>query len=135
MREIKFRVWGEQDKCMYYSDDWYIYEIRIEMNGTPHLVDPHQPEIIKNDCTPSFILMQYTWLKDKNGKEVCEWDIVQPYYQSNWEKIPTLSIVEYKDNGFWMKDLIDLWFNSNWYYNFEVIWNIYENADLLSNKQ
>ncbi len=57
MREIKFRYWDEQEKTMYVSDGLASFFSSFEMLDMP--------------------LMQYTGLKDKNGKEIYEGDIVK----------------------------------------------------------
>lgn len=56
MQEIKFRVWDGK-KQMYYISDEYVSEALFKSKNSSH------------------ILMQYTGLKDKNGKEIYEGDI------------------------------------------------------------
>ena len=58
MREIKFRAWDKTDGVMW---QW----IALEQDGFKIINDP------------SYILMQYTGLKDKNGKEIYEGDLLQ----------------------------------------------------------
>ena len=69
MREIKFRAWCKKHKVM-------IYHIgSVNWN--------EQNEIFVNQdikCAGNEILMQYTRLKDKNGKEIYEGDIVKQTY-------------------------------------------------------
>lgn len=79
MREIKFRAWDEGLKQM-------IYFTMKEANDTV-------------DCIIYEDIMQYTGLKDKDGKEIYEDDIIENIASFSYEKI------KIKERVFWIDDL------------------------------
>lgn len=65
-REFKFRAWDSDSKKMWIPD--FIYK-----NGEPGLKGPGKKQSTLYDCP----LMQFTGLRDKNGNEIYEGDIVK----------------------------------------------------------
>ena len=132
MNEIKFRAWDNQNEYWYERD-------KFCMNGCGDIYVYVDNEWIDapNDVV---ILMQYTGLKDKNGKEIYEGDIcsvcgVVIFHhgsfgkKSQWSKGFTpfyeYNVIPTTDSG----GIVNSKLTSE---DFEVIGNIYENPELLN---
>jgi len=98
-REIKFRAWDSIREEMYFGYDVY--------NPVP--TGYTQLEV-----------MQFTGLKDKNGKEIYEGDIVKP-----------LSITGKNMVVLFNEGMFNIAAMMKFNYGFEVIGNKYENPELL----
>lgn len=125
MREIKFRAWDIDLKEMIYGEDLIKMCIMISpANG--NLINYKEPWVYLKD---KYILMQYTGLKDKNGKEVYEGDIFEiNYFNLDKEEVYTKGEVFFEKGAFVCKGIKGIHFSNG---NIEVIGNIYENKDLL----
>ena len=133
-REIKFRRYDEWENKMYdiQNMDWCwlspnhkLWHIHIYWYNS--------------EIETGINIMQYAGLKDKNWKEIFEGDIIEAN--------------EYNREGFfrWKIDYNNIkccfqmcliWTEYNWWVlhfgdieNIKVIWNIYENPELLNGKQ
>ncbi len=77
-----------------------------------------------------FELMQFTWLMDKNGKEIFEWDVLEVDYC--WKYKVTVEFYEWR---FAPLVQVEEWYkciDSCVQSSLEIIWNIYENPELLN---
>lgn len=132
-REIKFRAWSENNEAMYEDEhynlqdsdnetvficaDRFGYCYRCVSNSYGNETIERLPE----DCK----IMQYTGLKDNNGKEIYEGDIVR-WIDENFE-------VQYSesDASFILTDSKSVYMCYDNSEPYEVIGNVYENPELL----
>lgn len=109
MREIKFRVWDKKSKM-------WLKRFNVD------LLD------IDTDILSTIELCQYTGLKDKNGVEIYEGDIVRTFGES-------FVVFYFQEHvGYLLKD-IDGCLETIRSYRVEVLGNIYENPELLEEEK
>ena len=119
MREIKFRAWDKEKKR------WYHTELEFKgfsLFGECMLVCPPRIKDLSN-----LEVTQFTGLKDKNGKEIYEGDIVEYTMHRKVQVIEEVFI-----DG-------EMGYELGIGYNFDyqkgkIIGNIYENPELLEAK-
>jgi uncharacterized phage protein (TIGR01671 family) len=110
MREIKFRAWKDKKMSSSFSLEDYSADQDAEYGNYD----------LPNDFSEDGVfLMQYTGLKDKNGKEIYEGDIIKHDYRD------TLTVIEWRDK--------DASWSMGGYQpeNTEIMGNIYENKEIL----
>lgn len=151
MREIKFRVWDTENKEMLrvqeldFEDTFYGGRLSIRTEQYNDYFD-----------IEDMILMQYTGLHDKNGKEIYEGDIVKrSLYDAKEHRIffEDFYQIVFEKGAFQYKGIKEYYIDKTgkkygemdkiyWQYlgsnfgvdieNIEVIGNIYENKELLN---
>ncbi len=115
MREIKFRVW-----CKYHNS-FEPHDIKIGLNGEIY----HKGQYSIKD----HILLQFTGLHDKNGKEIYEGDIVVNWWDEKETVDEGRGFVEMRNGCFGYETKNKFFFNIH--SRLKVIGNIYENPELL----
>ena len=123
----EFRAWTEEGKAMYY----YVYPFKDDT-----LLLSYDGIAFDEVPASDFILMQSTGLKDKNGKEIFEGDIVK--YEAGCNTVTEEVAYDKNFAGFGVRDadtdiiftflqladVVDL-------ISLEVVGNIYQNPELL----
>lgn len=133
MRPIKFRAWDKQNKR-------FIEKIQLAYDGSTDGMDTSE-EHPEQECeyfggyldNPDYVVEQYTGLKDKNGVEIYEGDIIhwkdEVRAKSDW-----VGEVVWRDAGFHV-DNGGSFSSTEWLETassiVEVIGNIHENPELL----
>lgn len=121
MRELKFRAW-------YTGNSAFNKKMIYDEKPGDCLRWKHEGQDISD-------IMQYTGLKDKNGKEIYEGDIVIFYdsfslnpYEVRWSK--GRFDLHTEDNGYCNPNTEDIWIP----YDMKIIGNIHNNPELLNEK-
>jgi len=109
MREIKFRAWDKKEKC-------FIASGNIFLSGDGELYHGWDKEQVD--------IQLFTGLKDKNGKEIYEGDILQIFTPKGVE-----AYTEVVDDIFKAHNLRGV---GDYFGSCEVIGNKYENHELIN---
>lgn len=111
MRKIKFKALRD--------GTWYHFDLTNGQEWDRELLANMRDKTVKFD-TP---MLQFTGLKDKNGVEIYEGDVLRQFTQH--------LVVTYHAAAFWAGDYQ---LRERWHSELEVIGNIYENPELLENQ-
>ena len=132
MREIKFRAWLKEDEKMANVETMDFTDKSIQYLKRSEIINAY---ILRRESFDDVELMQYTGLKDKNGKEIYEGDILffrdeNMKYIVVWQDaafiIKSIEIRKYSEKMYWLDDTEICC---------EIVGNIYENKKLLEENE
>lgn len=137
MREIKFRGYSKSFSMLFDYD-------MLEMASAGMVdickrelkkIDPEATELKMGLFLPTededLILMQYTGLKDINGKEIYEGDIVERRFMNLIDGAEFVGVVKYYDGAFNVDNNREAYPLFHEIDEIEILGNIYENSELL----
>ena len=132
MREIKFRAWLKEDKKMVNVETMDFTDKSMQYLKRSEIINAY---ILRRESDDDVELMQYTGVKDKNGKEIYEGDIL--FFRDENMKyivvqqdaafiIKSIEIRKYSEKMCWLDDTEICC---------EIVGNIYENKKLLEENE
>jgi len=122
-RPLKFRVWDKMRLQFIYPENNNQQHFIIDLNGQFH-------NLQNGSGGNDYVVLEYTGLKDKNGKEIYEGDILEWkgefIAEVFFEQENAAFVIKSKKGG-------GAFMSENYVLNFQIIGNIFEHKHLLEN--
>jgi len=138
MRQIKFRAWCQPAEIPCgHMVSWHT----IKNNFRQYLGENNGSDTHHKPGKDQYILMQWTGLLDKNGKEIYEGDIIKDIYDDFYGHHEYIGEVEWDDDirdseiGYFLGAGLTFYMNGKSNEEVEVIGNVWENGDLLNDNK
>lgn len=155
-REIKFRAWDNDNELFSYFDFTDLIKLMEEIDSFESYFSKSYFNKV-DEKTGNPLLMQFTGLTDKNGKEIYEGDIVKYQSFANWDDNTDslkrhIGVVKFIDNHLhypacYCIEMVIEGRNGGYHnlskheplhktcatWGLEIIGNVYENPNILSN--
>jgi uncharacterized phage protein (TIGR01671 family) len=128
-RELKFRIFDKDVKRFLTEEDVKDFELFLTTNG-----EVYSQKF--GTIHTSYKALQYTGLKDKNGVEIYEGDVIESFYSGKYPEPIEVHVVKAETRCGGFSPFVDK-YDTEWYAgefeqpNIEVIGNIFENPELI----
>ena len=126
----KYRAWDKHGQKMFVNDELIIWNGNVYANDSKKLTCNN----LKGWSIDDEYLMQSTGFKDKNGKEIFEGDIVK-MSKDVYSEPTYYEVVRHRGGAYRLESKqhgCELWLRHT---DCEVVGNIYENPELLEDKE